>query len=295
MTDVALNPVVQAELDALGRGDGVVEAARLSGGMVADTWLVTYEDGTRVVAKTLVDGPADIFEVEAAGLRALADTGRVRTPGVLAATGRVLVLEALGPPEDTPAYWEALAHHQAALHRNTVHDRFGWHRDGYLGRLVQRNGWKEDGHAFFSENRLLRYLDEPLVQAAFTRSDRRALQRLCDRLPDIVPAMAPVLTHGDLWSGNLLATANGLPVLADPAVCYTWAEVDLAMLWGCPRPAASDRFFDVYQELNPSPPGRQERFPVLFLREALSTVAHIPAAARSLETVRAVLQPFRTT
>ena len=116
---------------------------------------------------------------------------------------------------------------------------------------------------------MLRYLEEPLVQQELTSADRRALERFCDRLTEIVPVMSAVLTHGDLWSGNLLSRDGRIAVI-DPAVSYTWAEVDLSMLWCCQRPAASDRFFDVYQELNPSPPGWAERMPFLHVRELLS-------------------------
>lgn len=289
-----LDPVTRAALGSLGHGHDIVGGTRLSGGVVADTWLVRYCDGTRAVAKTLAGGPADLFRLEAAGLVALGGTGHVRTPAVLAVSDRVLVLEALERPGASASYWAALAAQQAALHRGTVHHRFGWAHDGYLGRLPQRNAWNSDGHAFFAEHRLLRYLGEPLVQAALTAADRRALETLCARLGEIVPPMAPVLTHGDLWSGNLLATRDGTPAVVDPAVCYSWAEVDLAMLWGCPRPEASSRFFEVYQQLNPSPPGWEDRMPILFLREVLSTLAHFADAPASLEHLHKVLRPFRS-
>jgi hypothetical protein len=35
--------------------------------------------------------------------------------------------------------------------------------------------------------------------ADLTSADRRALERFCARMPEIIPAMPPVLTHGDLW------------------------------------------------------------------------------------------------
>jgi fructosamine-3-kinase len=105
--------------------------------------------------------------------------------------------------------------------------------------------------------------------------------------------MPAVLTHGDLWTGNLVSQADGRITVIDPAVSCTWAEVDLSMLWGNPRPAASDRFFAVYQELNPSPPGWTDRMAVLHLRELLSGIAHFgPAASRDLGRLRNTLGPF---
>ena len=86
--------------------------------------------------------------------------------------------------------------------------------------------------------------------------------------------MPAVLTHGDLWTGNLVSQPGGRITVIDPAVSYTWAEGDLSMLRGNARPPASDRFFSVYQELNPSPPGWMDRMPVLHLRELLSSIAH---------------------
>lgn len=143
---------------------------------------------------------------------------------MLAATERLLLLELPAPRRDTEDAWEAFAHDLAALYRSTVHDRFGWHRDGYLGRLRQHNPWTEDGHAFFAEHRLLRYLGEPSVEGALEPADRRALERLCDRLPEIVPSMPAVLTHGDLWANNLLTGTGDRLAVVDPAVAYTWAE-----------------------------------------------------------------------
>ena len=40
----------------------------MSGGYVADVWLVIYADGTRVVGKTVTGAPADMFRTE--GLQA---------------------------------------------------------------------------------------------------------------------------------------------------------------------------------------------------------------------------------
>jgi hypothetical protein len=65
------------------------------------------------------------------------------------------------------------------------------------------------------------------------------------------------------------------------------------MLWGSPRPSASARFFELYQELNPSPPGWIDRMPILYLREHLSVIAaYGPVAASAIDQVRDILAPF---
>jgi fructosamine-3-kinase len=284
--------LLSAELAAAGRAAGVTSVQPLSGGAIADVWLISYADGRQVVGKTVAGVPADLFAVEAEGLAVLRATGQLRTPGVLGVTSRLILLEALSACPDTPAAWERFARDLAAVHRGTVHDEFGWRRDGYLGRLRQVNTWTASGHEFFAEHRLLRYLREPAARRALDAGDRRALERLCDRLPEVVPAMPAVLTHGDLWGGNLLG-ADGRITVIDPAVSYAWAETDLSMLWSNPRPPASDRFFGVYQELSPSPPGWIDRMPILNLRELLSTVAHFGTeAASAVQRIRGILAPF---
>jgi len=61
------------------------------------------------------------------------------------------------------------------MHRGTVHDRFGWHRNGYLGRLAQVSTWTASGHGFFAQHRLLRYLREPAVGPVLTAAPMRRI------------------------------------------------------------------------------------------------------------------------
>lgn len=47
-SDMAADTVPRGELRALGRADGIASIQRLKRGVIAEAWLVTYADGTRV-------------------------------------------------------------------------------------------------------------------------------------------------------------------------------------------------------------------------------------------------------
>src|ERR1700733_2378637 len=91
----ASRAVLQEELRGLGRAEGITGLRCLSGGAIADTWLISYADGTSVVGKTLAGAAPGLFRAEADGLAALRGTGHLTTPAVLAVTGGLLLLEAL--------------------------------------------------------------------------------------------------------------------------------------------------------------------------------------------------------
>jgi fructosamine-3-kinase len=246
-----------------------------------------------VFAKTLAVADADLFEVEAAGLAALHRLGGVRVPAVVHVSRPLLVLEALLPRREEERFWEQLGHMVAALHTSTVGDRFGWHRDGWQGRMRQDNCWETDGYAFYARHRILRWLTEPLVEAAFDREERRAVERLCAALPELIPPHPPSLTHGDLWLENILADASGGPALIDPAVSCAWPEVDLAALWCSPRPPASERFFTVYEELAHPADGWRDRAQLLRIWDLFSTIAHGLDTWGAADIVRDLIAPFR--
>ncbi|WP_405850404.1 fructosamine kinase family protein [Streptomyces niveus] len=267
-----------------------VGAVPLKGGSVNEVWLVTLADGRSVVVKTTEGLPAALYRREAEGLDALRASGTVLTPRVLELGPDGMVLEAFDPAPADAEFWERAGHAVAALH-GTVGDRFGWAADGWLGRLPQRNPWTTDGHAFFAEHRLLRYLEEPLVRRVLADGERADLERICRRLPDLLPAAPPVLTHGDLWRGNVVARPDGAPVFIDPAVCWMWAEADLSMMFrtgGVPA-----RFFDAYQESRPLDAGWQDRTRLLHLRELLSSTAHVGDGYKRVGELRATLRAYR--
>jgi fructosamine-3-kinase len=273
----------------------VVTVESVTGGLAALAGMATRRAAPPVFVKAFADAPGDdVFVAEADGLAAVRELGGVTTPEVVLADRELLVLSVLRPRPGSETFWEQLAHALARMHLSTTHPRFGWHRDNWLGRRRQTNTWDENGFAFFAQHRLLRWLDQPRVEAALDGADRAALERLCHRLPDLLPDRPACLTHGDLWAQNVLATPDGRPALIDPAVSYMWAEVDLAHLWSTAPPPEAHRFFLVYAELTSLDLAWPARMPILQLRQHLAVLAQFDDNWGVADQVRATLAPFRT-
>jgi fructosamine-3-kinase len=276
----------------------IVAVEPVSGGLAALAGIATRPDAAPLFVKAFDDALDDdalddVFVAEAEGLAALREGG-MATPDVILADRELLVLSALRARPGGEAFWEQFAHALAHLHASTIHPRFGWRRDNWLGRRRQINTWDDDGFAFFAEHRLLRWLGQPRVEAALDADDRAALERLCHRLPELLPDRPACLTHGDLWTQNLLATPDGRPAVIDPAVSYMWAEVDLAHVWTTSPPAEAHRFFAVYAELTSLDSGWQARMPIIQLRQHLAVLAQFDNDWGAAERIRATLTPFRT-
>lgn len=291
-------------LIAAGLGADPLDARLIAGGDISSAWQVTCENGTTVVVKTFgkadepteADAPRGLYETEADGLVALRTIGGVRTPDVLAVTTSALVLERLdSAPADDSRFWVRAGRSLAIMH-GVLGPRFGWDHDGWLGRLPQDNTWHDDGYEFFATRRILRWLAEPAVSAALDADDRAGLERLCDRLPALVPPAPPSLTHGDLARSNILADGDR-PALIDPSVSWMWPDVDLSMIYClglvAPHSRPPDRFYAAYAEIRPLDTGWRDRMPLLHLRELLSLLAHFGNAKWDLAgQIRAVLKTF---
>lgn len=167
-------------------------------------WLVRGPE-REVVFKTGEDVPRSLFQVEAEGPAVLREHG-LRTPEVLDVGEDWLLLGALTPrPRETDAFWESAGRSIAALH-DVRGPRFDRDHDGWLGALPQRNAWHDDGHAFFAEHRLLRYLDEPQVDAVLPPTTGRrwtTCTRCCDRSPGCPRA-------GPKWARSSDCRAGGV-------------------------------------------------------------------------------------
>lgn len=92
-------------------------------------------------------------------------------------------------------------------------------------------------------------------------ADMRAVEAVCGRIEELAgPREPPSRLHGDLWSGNVLAGADGRAWLIDPAAYGGHREIDLAMLRLFRAP--SERIFEAYAEVSPLADGHYERVPL---------------------------------
>ena len=97
-----------------------------------------------------------------------------------------------------------------------------------------------------------------------------------------------MLIHGDLWSGNTLCSADGEPVLVDPAAHWGWAEAEIAMtqLFG----GFDEAFYDAYSQAAPLERGWEERQDIYNLYHLLNHLNLFGTAY--LPRVRAVLTRY---
>lgn len=171
---------------------------------------------------------------EAAGLGWLGAAGPGAAPVVPVLTvepGR-LVTARLDP---VPATAEAAERFGAAL--AATHDAGaatygcgpdGWDGDGFIGQaplpLRSFDSWGE----MYATDRLQPYLRQCRGELG---EGARVVERVCDRVAagDFDDDAGPARIHGDLWAGNLIATADGL-TLIDPAAHGGHRITDLAML-----------------------------------------------------------------
>ncbi len=248
------------------------ECRALGGDSISSCYLLGNTQSDRVVVKLYPAELAGGASKEADGLQHIADTQSIATPEILYVDEQAIILEHLEASLQHSDYWTLLASGLADMHRHEPAPgdgtEFGLAYDNFCGSSVQCNGWFEDGHEFFIQQRLLlqarRAFDAGLLESPWVIH----IESICERLPELIPAQPPSLLHGDLWPGNILVDSNGLPALIDPAIYFGWREADLAMtllFGGLPH-----EFYLAYEEAWPMETQWRSRMPLYNLYHLLN-------------------------
>ena len=231
--DAALSTIEVAIRGVVGNRFRLLNRETVSGGCIHRTFTVS-DDDSRFFVKLNDVTASSMFEAEADGLAAIAATGTFRTPAVVTYghddRHAYLILEHVDiRPLQSAADGERFAEMLAAMHGATG-ERFGWHRDNFIGSTPQLNTPRDNWALFFAHCRL-----QPQFALARANGFTGDLQRHGERLLDGLPALfvdyhpGAALLHGDLWHGNAGITDSGQPVVFDPAVHYGDRESDIAM------------------------------------------------------------------
>jgi fructosamine-3-kinase len=259
----------------------------VGGGCISNGQILTTQSGATFFLKSNPNTPADMFAREAEGLAALRMDDGPTVPRVFLHERDFILLEDLAPAPHKQDYWPAFGRQLAALHNHT-HSQFGFEHDNYIGSTKQPNPWREDGHTFFGEDRLLFQAKMAQGRGLLRKSDMREVESIVKRLRDLVPDQPASMLHGDLWSGNAISDSAGGPAIIDPAAHYGWAEAELAMtsLFG----TFPTSFYQAYEETRALNPGYHARFPIYNLYHLLN---HLNIFGRGyLGQVQGILRRF---
>ena len=212
------------------------------------------------------DAPAGFFEVEAAGLRWLAVPGGVPVAEPLDVSPGYLSLVKLKSAPPTGAAADefgrrlAVTHDAGARHFGVPPD--GWDGDGYIGTIGLPHAVDpmQSWGSFYANLRLRPYLRVAYSAGTIDGHQLELFERVCRRLEDGEyddPSERPSRLHGDLWSGNVVWSADGVHLI-DPAAHGGHRETDLAMLglFGLPQ---LERVLRAYDEAHPLADGWRER------------------------------------
>jgi fructosamine-3-kinase len=258
--------IVDAAVRALGRP--VERAQRVGGGDINEAWALELGDGSRAFLKSRGDAPADEYAAEAAGLRWLGDAGGLPVPEVLAVLddpgARGLVLAWIEPGR-LGGSGEDLGRGLARVHQAGA-DAFDALPPGSPRRALRFGGVELPVGTVPAGSPWSAHYAARLELLSGVALDRRridggcaaAVGRVIERIDDLAgPAEPPARVHGDLWSGNVHAGADGRPWLIDPAAHGAHRELDLAMLklFG----SVSPRTYAAYEELEPLADGHEAR------------------------------------
>lgn len=263
----------------------------LHGGDINSVFLIEADKQYWVVKQNTATQFPEMLEKEFRAMVFLRDNSPLYYPKMrqhfLSGDQQFLVMEYVEEGDNRTVAQQRLGEGLAQQHRIT-NATFGWQEDNYIGSLQQINSYKENWSEFYAENRLLFQTKIAFDSRLLSSQDLKQIEKLCQRLQEIIPEENPALLHGDLWGGNYFISTQNKPVLYDPAIYFGHREMDIAMtkLFG----GFSKEFYTAYQEEFPLKKGWEERIPLFQLYPYL---VHLNLFGSGyLGSIRSVLRKF---
>ncbi len=265
----------------------------ISGGCINQTWCL-YNKYSQFFVKLNKAEQIEMFVAESAALKELSASNTILSPKPICYGNHghfaYLVLEYM--PLKGAINSRLLGQQLAKLHSKT-NRQFGWWRDNSIGTTPQDNTPNESWPDFWRDLRLA-----PQLQLAANQGYGKLLlgpgEKLLDKLSAFFTSYQPKasLLHGDLWSGNAAALADGTPVIYDPASYYGDRETDLALteLFG----GFTTDFYAAYNNAWPLDAGYRQRKPLYNLYHILNHLnlfgpSYLPQAINTIEQLLAEL------
>lgn len=242
-------------------GEKIKSSKDVSGGCIASNSVLTGESGKKYFVKQYPGEAGEAkAKAEVTGLTELARYEIIRIPEIIGFEKNVVVLEFIEKGRYPAGFHESFGRNIALLHKCTSDDGYGFIENNFIGDTIQVNLPKKlIWHEFYLNNRLMPQY-RLMEKNGFTDSSiNRIFDRMLTKLDKIIDdsTVVPSILHGDLWSGNYLASSQGEAVIFDPAVYYGDRETDLAMtkLFG----GFDEKFYSAYKDEFPLGYGSEER------------------------------------
>ncbi|MFK7809770.1 MAG: fructosamine kinase family protein [Saprospiraceae bacterium] len=213
-------------------GDPTIHLQSITGGDISDAFLLKGSKRNYFLKINRKQNAEALFQTEAKGLTLL--TPHCNTPELIKQgtfqnkKGAFLILEFIEPGKKDNDFWISFGRALAKLHQVSAL-QFGLDHENFIGRLAQLNNYTNTWAEFYATQRLI-----PQVKMAFDNNTLPAtllshFDKLYNKLENLCPIEKPSLTHGDLWSGNFIASKNQQAFFIDPSVSFAHREMDLAM------------------------------------------------------------------
>lgn len=233
------------------------QIVKLTGGDINEVYQVFFKEMSVVIKINTNQLLPQLFEKEKQGLELLSRSTFIVPKSIKNGSiddAQFLIMDYI--EQGSELDWAVFGKKLAQLH--LIEGKFfGLDHDNYIGSLEQINkecgAWSE----FYTDHRLLNLTAKARDKGFFEKKHCIWVEKLCQRLDELIPACRPSLIHGDLWSGNLLIHTSGHPALIDPAVYYGHPEMDWAMLSLFGR--YPEEAMDYYLNLYPLEKGLNER------------------------------------